>query len=105
MASGRFNQTKKRRLKMMGNIFVSSEINEKVFESLFGNTSFPLTKAEVVHKAKAVGVPPALLVILNSLPSRFYRSKEELINQCICRSMRDHKMSFTNSIASAVIRY
>ena len=77
---------------MMGNIFVSSEINEKVFESLFGNTSFPLTKAEVVHKAKTLGVPPALLVLLNSLPSRFYHSREELINQCICRSMRNYKV-------------
>ena len=90
---------------MMGNIFISSKINEKDFESLFGNTSFPLTKAEVVHKAKAVGVPPALLVILNSLPSRFYRSKEELINQCICRSMRNYKVSFANSMASVAIRY
>ena len=89
----------------MGNIFVSSEINEKVFESLFGNTSFPLTKAEVVHKAKTVGVPPSLLALLGSLPSRFYRSKEELISQCICRSMRNYKVSFANCMASVEITY
>jgi hypothetical protein len=89
----------------MGNIFISSKINEKDFESLFGNTPFPLTKAEVIHRAKTVGVPPALLVFLNSLPSRFCRSKEELINLCICRSMRNYKVSFANSMASMEIRY
>ena len=89
----------------MGNIFISSEMNEKDLESILGNTSFPLTKAEIVHKAKTAGVPQALLALLGSLPSRFYRSKEELISQCICRSMRNYKVSFANSMASVEITY
>ena len=82
---------------MTGNIFMSSEISENDFESLTKNYSFPLTKAEVIYRAKSAGGTPALLILLRSLPSRFYRSKEELICQCICRSMRNYKMSSTSS--------
>jgi len=71
---------------MISDIFISSTISDKVLEPLLENTSFPLTKAEIIHKAEAQGVPSPLLALLRNLPSRFYRSKNELSSQCVCRS-------------------
>jgi hypothetical protein len=72
---------------MSERMFISS-INFSDFELLFENVSFPLTKAEVICKAKKEGFPAGLLNLLNNLPSRFYRSKNELFNQCLWKSMR-----------------
>jgi len=78
---------------MIGDIFISSAIDEKHLETLLENAPFPLTKAEIIHKAETKGIPLSLLGLLRSLPSRFYRSKGELVSQCICRSMRYHETS------------
>jgi len=78
---------------MTGDIFISSVINEKHLRVLLENDSFPLTKAEIIHKAEAKGVPLTTLSLLRKLPSRFYRSKGELISQCISTNMRYHKIS------------
>ena len=79
---------------MIGNIFISSPINDNKLEPLLENISFPLTKAEIIHKAEAKQVPPYLLGLLRNLPSRFYHSKDELISQCVVRSVRYSEIGF-----------
>ena len=66
---------------MTGDVFIPSAINDKDLELLLESFSFPLTKAEIIHKAEAKRVPPYLLGLLRNLPSRFYHSKNELIGQ------------------------
>jgi len=78
---------------MIGDISISSVINEKHLKALLENASFPLTKAEATHKAEANGVPSSMLSLLRKLPSRFYRSKGELISQCISTNIRYHEIS------------
>ncbi|WP_424948515.1 DUF2795 domain-containing protein [Dehalococcoides mccartyi] len=56
--------------------------------------SFPLTKAEIIHNAESKGVSPSLLGLFRKLPSRFYRSKYELISQCLVRSVRYSEIGF-----------
>lgn len=73
---------------MLSDIFISSQINGGDLELLLENISFPLTKAEIIHKAEARGVSLPLLSLLRNLPSRFYRSKNELISQYISRGTR-----------------
>ena len=89
---------------MIGDIFISSEINEKYLETLLENTPFPLTKAEIIHKAEAKGVPLPLLGLFRNLPSRFYRSKGELISQCISRNMLYHRISFAINKETLITR-
>ena len=64
---------------------MSTPTRETDFELIFENVSFPLTKAELIHKAKLVGVSLAVLDLINCFPSRFYHSKDEVINQFITR--------------------
>jgi hypothetical protein len=72
---------------MGSDIFVYSEICDKDIEPLLDDISFPLTKAELIHKAEVQGVPPSTLALLRRLPSRFYQSKDEFIGYCLIRSM------------------
>jgi hypothetical protein len=53
---------------------------------LLGNASFPLTKADIIHRANRLGAPVILMVVLSRLPSRLYRCRDEVVNLCICRS-------------------
>ena len=55
-------------------------------ELLFENSCFPLTKAEIIHKARTSGVPLDLQFLLLRIPSRFYESKKELISQIVVRN-------------------
>ncbi len=79
---------------MTGEIFIPSAINDRDLELLLEKASFPLTKAELVHKAEAKRVPLDLLLLLRRLPSRFYRSKDELISQCVVRSVHYSEIGF-----------
>ena len=79
---------------MTGDVFIHSVVNDKDLEHLLGSISFPLTKAEIIQKAEAKRVPPYLLGLLRNLPSRFYHSKNELIGQCVIRSMRYSEIGF-----------
>jgi len=85
---------------MTGEIFIPSAINvnNKGLELLLESVSFPLTKAELIHEAEVKRVPPYLLGLLRNLPSRFYHSKDELIGQCIIRSMHYSKTSIQISM-------
>ena len=73
---------------MMGNVFASSKISETDLDLLFENASFPLTKAELIYKAEMAGVSLTVLELIHSLPSRFYRSRAEVINHCINRKFQ-----------------
>jgi hypothetical protein len=81
---------------MIESIFTSSRVNTQDFESLLENASFPLTKSEIIYKAKMAEVPAPLLDLLSTLPSRFYQSKEELISLCIGRGVRYNKLIIVN---------
>ncbi len=70
---------------MKSDILISPTISYKDFEPLLINISFPLTKAEIIHRAEAEGFPLPILWLFRNLPSRFYRSKNELISQCFSR--------------------
>jgi hypothetical protein len=72
---------------MKSDILISPAISYKDLESLLINISFPLTKAEIIHRAEAEGFPLPILWLLRNLPSRFYRSKNEFISQCFSRSI------------------
>ena len=72
---------------MKSDILISPTISYKYFESLLVIISFPLTKAELIRRAEAEGFPLPILWLLRNLPSRFYRSKNELISQCFGRSI------------------
>jgi hypothetical protein len=72
---------------MGSNIFAASERCDKDIEPLLDDISFPLTKAEIIHKAEVQGVPPSTLALLRRLPSRFYQSKGEFIGYCLVSSM------------------
>jgi hypothetical protein len=65
---------------MTSDVFISSVVNDKDLEHLLESVSYPLTKAEIIHKAEAKRVPSTLLGLLHKLPSRFYHSKDELIS-------------------------
>jgi hypothetical protein len=79
---------------MTGEIFSPSAINDKDLELLLESVSFPLTKAEIIHRAEVKGAPPYLLGSLRKLPSRFYHSKNELISQCVVRSVHYSEIGF-----------
>jgi hypothetical protein len=66
----------------------SGLINDRDLELLLKNVSYPLTKADLIYKAKSMGVPPYLMSMLKHLPARFYRSKNEIINQCFNSSSK-----------------
>ena len=70
---------------MIVNFYISTKAD---FESILENASFPLTKAELIQKAKMAGVSLAVLNLIYRLPSRFYHSRRELVNQFINRSYR-----------------
>lgn len=72
---------------MKSDILISPTISYKDFEPLLINLSFPLTKAEIIHRAEAEGFPLPTLWLLRNLPSRFYRLKNELISQCFSWSI------------------
>lgn len=72
---------------MFKDVLITSTIDENDFESLLESIPFPLTKAEIVQIAKRNRVSSDTLRLLRDLPSRFYRSKNELIGQCIVRSI------------------
>ncbi len=79
---------------MTEEIFISSAITDKRLELLLEGISFPLTKAEIIHHAELKGVSPSLLGLFRRLPSRFYRSKDELISQCVVRSVHYSEIGF-----------
>jgi hypothetical protein len=79
---------------MTEKIFIPSALTDKGLELLLEGISFPLTKAEIIHNAELKGVSPSLLVLFRRLLSRFYRSKEELISQCVVRSVRYSEIGF-----------
>jgi hypothetical protein len=72
---------------MTGDVCIPSVVNDKNLEHLLESVSFPLTKDEIIQKAEAKRVPPYLIGLFRNLPSRFYQSKNELIGQCVIRSM------------------
>jgi hypothetical protein len=89
---------------MISDIFISPAINNKDIESLLESVSFPSTKAEIIHKAEAKGVPPHLLGLLRNFPSRFYRSKDEVISHYVSRSMRYSRIDFNNGMETFVTK-
>jgi len=80
---------------MIGDIFIFSAVNDNELDLLLENTVFPLTKADILHEAEVKRVAPHLSGLIRNLPSRFYRSRGELISQCISRSVRYSRVSFT----------
>ncbi len=72
---------------MKSDILISPTISYNDFEPLLINILFPLTKADIIHRAEAEGFPLPILWLLRNLPSRFYRSKNELISQCFSRNI------------------
>ncbi|AMU86009.1 DUF2795 domain-containing protein [Dehalococcoides mccartyi] len=79
---------------MTGEVFIPSAVNDKDLDQLLERVSFPLTKAEIIHNAELKGVSPSLLGLFRKLPSRFYRSKDELISQCVVRSVHYSEIGF-----------
>jgi hypothetical protein len=79
---------------MTADIFMPSAIYDTDLEILMEVVSFPLTKAEIIYKAEAKGVRPSIIGLLRKLPSRFYHSKDELINQCLVRNMHYSEIGF-----------
>jgi|WetSurMetagenome_2_1015567.scaffolds.fasta_scaffold715544_1 hypothetical protein len=79
---------------MNGEIFGPSTIDEEDLGLLLEGFSFPLTKAELIHNAEAKRVPQYLLGLLRKLPSRFYHSKNELVNRCEIRRMRYREFDY-----------
>ena len=89
---------------MIGDIFIFSAVNDNELDLLLENTVFPLTKADILHEAEVKRVAPHLSGLIRNLPSRFYRSRGELISQCISRSMRYSRTGFTIRIETIVTR-
>ena len=83
--------------------FIPSDINinDRELELLVEKASFPLTKAEIIQEAEEKRVPSYLLRLLHNLPSRFYHSRDELIGQCIIRSMHYSKTSIIISMETS----
>ncbi len=79
---------------MTGETFIPSAVNDRDLDQLLERVSFPLTKAEIIHNAELKGFSPSLLGLLRKLPSRFYRSKDELISQCVVRSVQYSEIGF-----------
>jgi hypothetical protein len=72
---------------MLKDTFIISAERLGDLELILENILFPVTKAEIIRKAEVKTVPLDMLVLLRNLPSRFYRSKSELVAQCVCKSL------------------
>lgn len=72
---------------MIDDIYLFSAAKDRDLELILEDTHYPVTKAEIIHIAKAKSVSEFLLYLLHGLPSRFYWSRNELLGQCVCRSL------------------
>ena len=72
-------------INMARHLSMFSLIYEVDLEPILEGVSFPLTKAELKHRARMVKVPLPILDMINKLPARFYRSRSEVIGELINR--------------------
>ncbi len=63
------------------------ESEERIIEALLTDAPFPMTKAEIIHYARALKASETFLHLLVRLPARVYRSKSELVNEYFLKSL------------------
>ncbi len=59
----------------------------RILEALLTSAPFPMTKAEIIHYVRVSKASETLLDLLGRLPSRCYRSRNELVNEYFLKSL------------------
>ncbi len=66
---------------------MGKEDEVRILESLLADVQFPMTKAEIIQYVRVSKASETFLELLGRLPSRCYRSRNELVNEHFLKSL------------------